>query len=218
MAYHNILIEMSSSVVLTTSLHGEAIARLAEMIPDSKAQYDVGHPNHMDTFPLEGLAADEYPKWSWDYRTRLLSPTSEHIVTKEVKELAVLASAKRDILVGVMLDLTRRRISATTGVCLQELVYTEKRKQARDFKQAGSDPDSGNSYPYVAQYADIAGTSLEQAADDILFAASLSDEILVRTEGIRIKYFNKIKFTNDPDRVRAIWKEYYEEVILDPLK
>ena len=59
--------------------------------------------------------------------------------------------------------------------------------------------------------------SFRQAADDILFAARMDDELLVDTESIRIVYFRRIAEIEDETALPGIYDEFAKEMYGDGL-
>jgi hypothetical protein len=115
-------------------------------------------------------------------------------------------------------SLSSTRMDMLTGVNFQDYVYIEKTAQARAFKASGYDEDRIFEFPYVLQYADFVGISLQQATDDILLKRSFDEEILVKTELIRLKYFNKVKQAQDittfPDIYAQFMKDTYRSALI----
>jgi hypothetical protein len=103
------------------------------------------------------------------------------------------------------------RNPANTGYAYQETVYFIKRQQAQTFKDAGYDESRIREFPYVEQYADFRKLSYKAAADDILLAAKVMQEVLLNTEALRLKYFKKMKEITSLDEFDAFWKEYESE-------
>ena len=110
-----------------------------------------------------------------------------------------------------MKGVSRGRYPVSTGVLFQETVYLTKKAQASAFKEAGYPEDDILEYPYIIQYADFANIPLKQAADDILFKARLDDELLAKTELIRLKYFNAIRSARTVEEVAPIYEAFTRE-------
>jgi hypothetical protein len=95
---------------------------------------------------------------------------------------------------------------------MQEAVYITKKTQAQRYKDAGYQGDDLE-YPYVMQYADFAGLSMRVAADEILLKATFDDEVLLKTEFFRLKYFELIKNMNDPGQADRITLDFRRECL-----
>ena len=112
---------------------------------------------------------------------------------------------------NVMRELSFVRGKIWTGVAFQETVYAEKQREAGKFRNAGYREEDIMEYPLIVQYADFAGTSLREAADDILFKAKLDLEHLAKTELLRLRYFKKIREAKDPAELREISMALYRD-------
>lgn len=127
---------------------------------------------------------------------------------KTFQDASALVQAKVDTVYNMISSINEARMRAGTGTLLQETVYAKKREQARAFKDAGSNEADALQYPYVLQYAELLGISLAQAADDILFKAQLDDDILAKTEWLRLKYLAKVRSAKTVADVAAIYTDF----------
>lgn len=93
----------------------------------------------------------------------------------------------------------------------QPTTYVLKRMQAEKFKSSGYDETIEPEVPFVAQYADFADLSMKQAADDIIFKAKLDQDMLLRTEGIRLKYFRLLRDSATPQEVMKVVEDFRRE-------
>lgn len=103
------------------------------------------------------------------------------------------------------------RYPVMTGIWQQETVYINKRLQAIAFRDAGYPEDVAPNYPYVLQYADLTGSTLRQAADDIIFKAKLDEDFLAKTELLRLKYFRLVREAEKPEEVAEAYKAFVRE-------
>jgi hypothetical protein len=103
------------------------------------------------------------------------------------------------------------RAGVSTGTLYQESVYMSKRLEAQRIKDQGYAVDALHQFPYVVQYADYMKVPLKQAVDDILFQSSLDDQLLAKTETLRIRYFNRVKEATEPEQVHLIVGDYLRD-------
>lgn len=82
------------------------------------------------------------------------------------------------------------RTKYITAVEGQSLTYQLKEKEALAYKAAGypEDPEELNNYPFLVGEVDATGMTHKQAADTILYMASLWTPLAVAIENLRIKY------------------------------
>jgi hypothetical protein len=186
------------------------IAFLAKSEPDVQPFWSVQQPNYAHEFPLADAPFQTWPEWSWVPYKRQFEPTAPELVTDELRAKSALCVKKCFALWEMITSISTARALLFTGVLLQESVHLTKKAQAQAFRDAGY-PQGRLHYPYVLQYADAVGTTMRQAADEILLKAQLDDEVLARTEAIRLKYFDLVK-TAQLDTIAAIVKDFRVEM------
>jgi len=91
-----------------------------------------------------------------------------------------------------------------------EYIHT-KRREAEQLKKRGYASETLHEFPYVVQYADYAGVSIRDAAEEILFRATLDDQLLAKTEILRIRYFDRVKKADTPEAVHLIIDDYMRD-------
>ena len=212
-SYHALL--SSSNIILTISPRLSSLVFIGECIPDSQIVTSITHPHYLDTFFLTVVPPENLPQWSWDKRTRILKETSPEMLTDEIRELSILATAKLEAVNKVAHHLSLARLKARTGVDFQDIVYFQKKVEAQRFKDAGYDDSNPLEYPYVLQYADYAGVSLKQAADSILLKAKLDADLFAKTELLRLRYFNKIKSASTKEQLSTALEEFMRDTYVN---
>lgn len=209
--YH-VLLDYQTQVVLTVDTSVSAMIFLNECTPDTYCSFSVNFPNYSEsffkTFFLASLSPKDYPLWTWNGKKRLFEKTNPELVDRKLRSRSKLAESKREVIGHIINHLGHARHSLRSGIEFQETVYLVKRMQAQAFKASGYDENRIEDCHYVVQYADFAGISLRQAADDILLKAKFDDEILAKTELLRLRYFNKVKQAQDPEELPAIFEEF----------
>ena len=214
---YSALIESGSRVLLALDLFPSPLLYLSKSIRDTWFVANANYPNYQASFPLAFVDPAEYPGWTWDPHERLFIKTPQDLLTDVARKRSRLAVAKADYLGKMMQNLSMRRSIVGTGVAFQETVYLIKRQQAERFAEGGYREESAHRYPFVAQYATAAHIPLKQAADDILFAARMDDEMLLGTESLRIIYFRRIVETDDDAALPGIYDEFVREMYGDGL-
>ena len=137
------------------------------------------------------------------------------MLTDDLRFKSHLAARKVIFLYHMMRSITAARNSLRTGINFQETVYLTKKLQARDFKKSGYDEDSIMEYPYVLQYADLKNLSLRQAADDILFMSRLADDLLAKTELLRLRYWSRVREATHPDELVKIESDFMQDCFVN---
>lgn len=211
---HDSLVDAETNAVLALSSYPATIVFLNGSMIDTKTAVSVQYPNYATSFFLLREKPEKLPEWSWNQKDRVFVPTSPLALTESLRTKAYLARTKQEAITRIMRQITQARFKVTTGIEFQETVYLTKKQQAQAFKDAGYDESSILQYPYVLQYADFAGMSLKEAADEILFKANLDDEYLASTELLRLKYFSKIRDVTSAEELRPILEEFHRDCYL----
>jgi hypothetical protein len=171
----------------------------------------VNWPNYRRQFPLINKNPRIYPEWTWDWETRLFSPTPKELLTAELRQRSALAVKKCRALWEISYELSVARYPVWSGLLMQETVYIAKKTQAQRYKDLGCPETDAVSYPYVLQYADFSGLTMRAAADEILFKARLDEDLLSKSEFLRLKYFNLVKDAMTTSEIDPILKRFRTE-------
>jgi hypothetical protein len=184
---------------------------LNECMLDTRHAAAVRYPNYTKSFFLASLDPEAYPKWRWNRQSREFVETRPDVVTDDLIARSRLAVTKVRIISQIIFHINVARYDVRTGVDFQETVYLTKAMQARRLKAANYSEELIVECPYVVQYADFADISLEQAVEDILLKAKIGEQLLARSELLRLVYFNKVKSAAAPDQVNGIFDEFMRE-------
>ena len=204
------LIDTPSGALLMLSMRLPIIAFLVQNTPDVSPSWGVNYPHYLRSFPLADADPLSYPQWTWNGATRLFTPTAASLLSDRVRRISALAVRKAYALFEITQAISTARNLLWSGVLLQETVNLTKRMQAQKFKDNGYPDDDLLRYPYVLQYAEVAGLPPKAAALEILFKAEMDDEILARSEGIRLRYLDRLK-SAQLDTIDAIMREFRGE-------
>lgn len=210
---YTLLTDLATGAVLAVSYHPAAISFLKQTMPDTEYVPNANYPKYAFSFPLVVMPPEQYHLWAWT-RSRELVPIRPDVITDRLKERSALAVAKRNVLNRVINDINAAR-SRRLGIVLQDHIYLLKSHEAQRFKANNYDESDILSYPYVLQYADVAGISMRDAADDIIFKAKMSNDELARTEFLRLKFFGKIRDAQTPAELPAISEEFTRELYIN---
>jgi hypothetical protein len=195
LAAHCIVVDAGNNTLLAIGTHIPALVFLRDCFMDTI--YDIGIVSP-EVLEIKESDPRTHPEWSWDIRTRAFTRTNPAIITEAMRQRAVLAAKKAEIVTRASYLINRARDKVNTGLFFQETIYATKQKQAQLLKDAGFDQARAASAPYVVQWADETGMSLQDAAEDILFQAQLFHEHLEKTERVRLALFRKIKRAKTP--------------------
>jgi hypothetical protein len=204
---YSALLDSHTSALLALSSHIPTIVFLNEATADTIHVPGVNHPNYVKSFPLISASPDTYPQWTWDFKSRKFAPTVQEALIADLRARSQLAVGKRDLVNKIVRHINIVRQPVWTEIRVQETVYIAKKIEAQRFKDSGYLEESVTEYPFLLTYADYAGIPLRQAADDILFKAKLCDDLLAKTEVLRLKYFSAVKEAHDPDILPGILDE-----------
>jgi|GEM_PF-1188952 len=210
------LLDAGTSTLLTVTSRPSVLLALNELVPGSVYLRTVRYGRNRETRALLRRNASEYPEWRWSQEKALFLPS--HVPpSEELRGRAALATAKRDALYLLIERVNGLRLRPEIALQGQTLVYLEKRDQALEFKKRGYDEAVIGEYPYVEQYATIAKRSPRQATDEILFQARLFDDVVTRSEAVRLRFLGMIRDARAADDL-AHFEEELDELTLQVLK
>jgi hypothetical protein len=204
------LVDVTTEALLFLTPQTPVVVFLSKTMPEVEHLYCVNYPNYLQKFELAELPPERWPEWSWESTKRAFEPTVKDLLTERLLLCSKLIIKKAQAAVEVMRLTSMARYPVLNGVLMQEVVYAAKKTQAQRYKDAGY-PDDELDYPYVIQYADFAGLTMRAAADEILLKASFADDLLQKTEWLRMKYFNRIKDVRDVEEAGRIVMEFRYE-------
>ena len=187
------LIDTPSNALLMLSLRLPVIAFLVKTTADVRPSWGVNYPNYLRAFPLADADPLIYPQWMWNGRERLFELLPKALLTDRVRHTSALAVRKAYALFEMIQAVSTARNLLWSGVLMQDAVNLTKRAQAQAYADAGYPEADPLRYPYVLQYAEVANLPMKAAAHEILFKAQLDDELLAKTEGVRLKYLDLLK-------------------------
>lgn len=208
------LIDSTSGAMLTIGTRISSMVFLKECIPNTSWITEVPYPSletYFGLYFMTPILSEEYPEWSWDRKNSKFARTRMELLNDELLATSRLAESKRSVFEKIVAHVSRARFEVISGAQFQEMVYIAKKMQAKAFKDSGYDEGLILECPYVVQYADFAHISLRQAADDILLKASFDDDILYKTELLRLRYVNKVKMATDPAEMPSIYGDFLRE-------
>jgi hypothetical protein len=207
---HCVLIDAGNNTVVAIGTQIPAISFLRDSTMDTVCDVGIAAP---EAPRIRESDPRTYPEWSWDLRNRVFTRTNPAIITDGMRDRALLAAKKAEMISRATYLINRARDKLNSGLLFQETIYATKQKQAQLLKDAGFDTACAASAPYVVQYADETGMSLQDAAEDILFQAQLFHEHLEKTESIRLALFRKIKRAKAPHELDQIMESFVKDSV-----
>lgn len=210
------LLDTATYSVLALSPRIAGVVLLHECMSDTTHAALVHYPNYTQSCFLNEVPSEQQPEWCWNRRTRYFERSKPHLVTDGLRIRARLATAKLEVFAKIVDGINVARYQVRTGCDFQEIVYLQKSMQARRLKDSGCDPAVALQCPLVLQYVDYTGDSLQQAIDDILFKAKMDDEVLAKTELLRLRFFNRIKAAKSTDELNYAYGEFLAECFVNP--
>jgi len=215
MAIYSALVDTASGVLLTLSDHVSAIVLLHECTPESNHATYV-NSKYTSGFPLATIDPNEYPQWTWDRSMRMFGPTRSDVLNDDLRQRSHLATEKSLAFSTIMYSIGRARYPVRSGIEFQGDIYRLKKEEALAFKKIG-DESRLSEFPFLLQYADFSGLSGEAAADEILLKAKLDEQILLKTEGLRLVYLNKIKAAQNSSDIASAMDAFRRERVINAL-
>lgn len=187
------------------------VTLLAKSPMEMEAVYYCNYPNYPKNFPFALNVPTSYPLWRWDDKDRVFTRGVE-VNELNLREKGNLARAKCYVLGEMGKTISRCRYGVWREILLQETVYMTKKLQAQAFKDKKYPQKDLLRYPYVLQYAEVSGLKPKAAADEILFKAQLDDELLCKTETLRLRYFGQVRDATTSEAVKKAFDEFRLEV------
>lgn len=194
--------------LLAVHLNGPAIAIVADSITDAQFMPYISDVT-ADGTPVSAIDPAHYLDWCLKPYRYSLARSGGLLPDEALLERSKLAIARINAIHRIIFQINRVRARIQTGLALQETVYLGKKMQAEQFKNTGYDESLLIKFPYVLQYADQASLSARQAADDIIFRASLDDAFLSKTEVLRMKYFDLVKNTVKLEEFPTLLSQFF---------
>ncbi|NBV77476.1 hypothetical protein EBR66_04910 [bacterium] len=213
MTRYHILVDGETGTILTLSPFALPTQFLMQCFPHTHCILNAHIPHYQSTkwfskrFPLVGKKPEQYIEWSWNFKERFCMPTAPHIVTDALRAKARLATKKAEVVGTVMVALSDTRVRLMKGVDMQETVLSLKREQAKLYLSQTQEP-SVFEIPFVVQYAELEHISLKEAAQRIVFKSQMDEDILLKSEFMRMKYYKKIRHAETLPQLDAIAEEF----------
>lgn len=207
--YYGALCDEETGAVLVLHSFVAPLVFLAECIPQTVHVPAVQYPNYQESLFLTSVAPVDLPQWKFNFHTRLFEKNTS---AKDLSDVSRLALSKQQAITTVFIAVTQSRRPLSVGVDWQETVYMEKRMQAQKFKDSGFSTAVLEQCPFVEQYAQFAVISPQVAAEDILLKAQLDEQVLLKSELLRLTYSQRIKNAATPVEVETIMDSFAREV------
>ncbi len=201
------VLDIETKAVIALGTNPGVMVQVQESTPEAILYVRVESPNYLEDFPLARLERGQYPEWVWSRKHRTFTH-NDTPPTPEVRARSVLAMFKVDALSRIARKISRARSKLRAGVDFEESVAILKRTEVQRFKDIGYDETRIFEFPFLMEYAEYAGVSHTQAANDIALASRMEEEILAKTEIVRLKYVNLVKKAGTKDEIDKILIEF----------
>lgn len=201
------VLDIETKAVVALGTNPGVMVQVQESTPETIMYVGVEFPNYLQDFPLVQLERGRYPEWVWSRKHRTFT-RSDTPPTLGVRARSALAMCKVDALSRIARKISRSRSQLRAGVDFEESVAILKRTEARRFKDTGYDEARIFEFPFLMEYADYAGVSYTQAAKDVALASRMEEEILAKTEIVRLKYVALVKKASTKEELDRILVEF----------
>jgi hypothetical protein len=214
---YSALLDTSTFALLTLTQRIPIISFLAQTPIEGEHFYAVNYPNYLKKFEIADANYSSFPGWTWNLKERLFIPTPKHLLTDRLRKASLLAVKKSHVLFEIMRTLSWSRNPVLSGIPMQETVYITKKIQAQRYKDSNYPnepfhfPYVAQNFPYVVQYSELSGLTMQQAADEILLKASFDDELLLKSEYFRLKYYDQLRKVTEIALIDPILINFREE-------
>lgn len=206
------LIDNSSHRVMYVSHNSELIRTLGR-IPNMICVYNA------TTVPTVGCRLWEVPEhFDPEYPWNFISLDQLHYQQKfvEAKELmsveqiydSYLIYIKAVLLNDILSTIETLRIEDISQLSYQQLIYSEKYKQAKEVIDNNILVNSENKYYYVSDWAEINGYTLTESAKDIILNYECIQHRLAKTEYVRNMFVKIIREEKDLSNMPKILKDF----------
>lgn len=201
------LIDIDTNAIMTIQPTMAPIVWLKENAPNVDMMPRMQFPNNSEIIQTIQKAGNFY-NYTWNRKNRTITSTEASLITPALIAKSELLHTKAKIVWSMINVINATRHNSRTGLHFQETVYITKRSQAEEFKASGYDERYITNYPYVIYYADLVDITYQEAADDILLKAKLSDQVLAKTEQLRMKYFRLLKQVQVPTQLEPLFDQF----------
>jgi hypothetical protein len=209
---YSALVDTATLTLLALSRYPYVVSILAKgQTLEAEEAHGVNWPNYRRSFTIIDDPKN-YPDWTWDQRTRKFSPA---VPSPALKERSALAVSKCQAIWEIVYELSAVRYQVWTGLILQESVYRAKREQAQKFLDDKCPTERLPDYPHVLYYSEWAQLEPDEAAQEILFKAKLDDDLLAKTEIVRLKFFDLVRKATARD-LPGIMEDFRREAYRKP--
>jgi hypothetical protein len=184
----------------------QAMNFLKEWVSDSMA-FDLPINNRFDDSVHKSIMeSKDFYKYKWNFKLNIFE--SNKIIKEDLKQKSALLSEKYNCLINIMHFIEIQRSANKKTLAFQEFIYMSKKNEALTFTKLGYPDNNILEYPYILQYAKYKNINYKEAAKSILFKSKLSEGVLVKTEALRLKYFNLIRTARTVEEVLKIYSDF----------
>lgn len=203
------LLDSGTGTLLAASVNAPAIMFVSRCVPDTQAVASVEQPNYVNSDFFRRLDGVDCCRWVWDRASRSFveQPPERH--QPEVQEKSSLAIGKLNVVARMMFNINLVRGDLRTGLEFQSEIYAMKLAEAERFQSEGEPDATPVEFPFLAQYASVAGIGLRQAADEIILKSNFAKDVLVKTENVRLRFYGMVKAASSVDQLQRIYEEFH---------
>jgi hypothetical protein len=206
-----VLQDLNSGSILVCGKNFQTLYYMSDFLMDTVV-HNINTGNYFNRKFVEGLidAEDSY-KFTAGGNGKMPVPIKKPDTS--MKERSDLARYKHKILAEMyfVLELRRIRLSQKRSLAFQEMIYTAKASQAKEFLEKGCPEDRILDFIYVKQFGDYKKIPYKQAAEMIIMKHKMSESFLARTELLRLKSFNSLKKAQTKEEMNIVLKEFQED-------
>jgi hypothetical protein len=185
------LLDNQTHTLLVVGKSFQLINFLREYIPESALCSLPSSTKKEEVFFNSLLYSNNCYLLKWDFSKREFIKNNK--ISDQLREKSTFSQNKYECLreIASHIEFIRSLFKKTIGY--QEIIYLSKKLEAEKFKNNRYPENEILNYPYILQYAEYKEISFKESADAILLKATMGNEMLAKTEILRLNYFNKVK-------------------------
>lgn len=207
------IIDTDSGIILATTENITLANMLMEIPPDTFLVAKIEAVNGWDLVK-EGKRP-LYEHYYQRYPEKVIGIVDDHRrdLRPNAGELSNLYRMKLTAAFKVMDLLRYHRLKYLSSFEFHGMIYEEKARQARDLLETQEVDEQKHSY--VTSYAKVSDLTPLAAARLIKLKHEMFHQEMALNEALRIKYFNIIKRSSDPDEINTAYRLFHKETLFN---
>lgn len=207
------IIDTDSGIILATTENITLANMLMEIPPDTFLVARIEAVSGWDQVRNSNRPASDF--YYQRYPEKIIGLVDEHRknLRPDAEEISNLYKMKQIAAFKIMDLLRYHRLKHVSSFEFHAPICEEKARQARDLLET-EQPDELK-HSYVTSYARVANLTPIAAAKLINLKHEMFHQEMALNEALRIKYFNIIKRSSDPDEINTAYRLFHKESLFN---